>query len=96
MDRLSTTEQATKAAKELILLLNNPGPKKTFTLGEGQFHDINRLATLFHNVETQQPNTTVVPREVPMVAPPRTCMTVALQRVIESRVTIILKEDNIE
>ena len=56
----STTEQSTKAYKELIQIMNNPGPKTPFTIRERQLHAINRLAKMFNNIKTQQtdkPNT---------------------------------------
>ena len=89
---LSTTEQVTKAPKELIHIINNPGPKNSFTTREIQFHAIDRLLTLFQKMQPQQPNTKFLPRKFPKVVPtmmpikvpsPRVPMTVAPPRVIE-------------
>ena len=105
MPGFSTIEKSTKADNELIQILKNPGPKTPFMIGETQFHVIDRLATLFHNLQPQQPNTTVFTREVPKVAPlrvpvivpsPRVPMTVAPPRVIEPRDPVISHEENIE
>ena len=105
---LSTTEQATKEAKELIKLLKNPGPKTPFTIIESQFHAIKRLATLFNNIQPQQPkkpNTKVFPREVPSIAPltvpitvpsPRVSMTVASPREMAPRIPLISEDYNVE
>ena len=71
MTGLSTTEQSTKGSKELIHILKKPGPKTPFTIRESQFHAIDRLSTLFQNAQLQQPNATLVPIEVPTVAPLR-------------------------
>ena len=66
---------------------------------------IDRLETLFHNLQPQQPNGTVVPREVPTVAPLRVKisvpaskvpMTVAPPRLIGPRVSLISQEYIIE
>ena len=55
MSGLSTTDQATKASKELIQIMNNPGPKIPFTIWESQLHDIDILATLFNNMQPDKP-----------------------------------------
>ena len=65
MPGLSTTEQVTKASKELLQIIKNPRPKNTFNIKVCQSYAIDRLATLFNNIKTKQPNkpnTKVVPR----------------------------------
>ena len=62
MPVLSTTEQATKAAKELIQIVKNPGQNKSFKIGERQLHTINILATLFNNMQPDKPQTKLKPR----------------------------------
>ena len=89
----------------MINILDNPGPKTPFTIGETQLHTIDILEKLFHNAQLQQPNATVVTREGPMVATqrvPATALaqrldiTVAPLRVIEHRVSVISQGGNIE
>ena len=105
MPGLYITEQATKAAKELIQIIKNLGPKNPLMIGDSQLHAIDMLATLFHNKKMQQPNPKVVPREVLTVATtrmtskvpsPMVPMAVAPPRVIEPRVPVIPQDDNIE
>ena len=105
MDGLSTTEQATKAAKELIQIINNSGPKTPLKTREIQLHSINKSATLFHNIQPQQTNSKLVPIKVttvalprvPIIVPsPRVTMTVSPLRVIEPRVPVISQGENIE
>ena len=80
-------------------------PKNPLTIEEIQLHSINHSATLFCNIQPQQPNSKLVPREVQTVAPPRVTITVpsmrvtmivAPPRVIEHRVPVMSQEENIE
>ena len=105
MTGLSTTEQATNAAKDLIQVLKNTGPKHPFRIGESQLHAIDRLATLFNTMQPGKTQTKLLPREVPMIAtprvpsavsPPRVPATVSLTRVMIPRVQMISQEDTIE
>ena len=108
MPGLSVTEQSTKAAKELVQMMKNPGSKNPFTIGESQLHAIDRLATLFNTIQPQQtnkPNSKLVPRELPTVAPPRFLIivtsprvhrTVAPPRLIGTREPVLSQEENIE
>ena len=81
MPGLSATEQATKAAKELIHVIKNPVPQTHFTIGESQLQTINRLEKLFKTMQPETKQTTVVPRIVPIIAPTRVPVTVPPLRV---------------
>ena len=61
MPGFSETEQATKAVKELIHVIKNPGPQTPFTIGDIQLHSINRLAKLFNTMQPDTTHTIVVP-----------------------------------
>ena len=98
MIELSTTEQSTNADKELIQVLKNPGPINTFKIVESQFHAINRISTLFNNIQPhkpKKPNTKVVLREVPMVAPPRVPVIVQATRMPMTMVSLRVMEPRI-
>ena len=105
MPGLSSTEQATKAAKELIQVLNPPVPQTPFTIGKSQLYVIDILEKLFITMQTDKTHTKVVPREVPTIAPlrapitvppPGVATTVTLKRLMTPRAPMITQEDPIE
>ena len=71
MPGLSTTDQSTKADKELIRVLKHPGPKPPFTIGENLLHAIDILAKLFNTMQPDKTQIKGVPREVRIIGPPR-------------------------
>ena len=92
MPGLSASEQSTKAAKELIHILKNPGPQTPLTIGESQLNAINTLKKIFNTMQLEKTQTTVLPREVPTIAPKRVPVTLPPPRmpviVIPPRVMI--------
>ena len=78
---LSTTQQATKEAKELILVLKNTGPQTPFSIRERKLHAIDRLEKLFNTMQQEKTQTKVLPREVQTIVPPRVTITVLPPRV---------------
>ena len=105
MPGLSTTEQVTNAAKELIQVLKNPGPQTPFTIREIQLHSIDRLEKLFNTMQPEKTHTKVLLREVPKrtplrvpitVAPPRVPVTVAPLTAMTPMLPMISKEYPVE
>ena len=105
MPGLNTTEKSTKSAKELIQVIKHPGPKNPFTIREIQLPTIDRLAKLFNTIQPEKTQTKLVPREVPMIGPPRVPITlpslrvpatVTPPRVMTPRVPMISQEGTIE
>ena len=84
MPGLSATEQANNAVKELMHILKDIGPQTPFTIRESQLHAINILGNLFNTIQPKKIQTTVLPKEVPMIAPTRVSVTVPSPRVPET------------
>ena len=78
---LSAIEQSTKADKELIHVIKNPGPQTPFTIRESQLHAIDRLTKIFNTIQPEITQNKVVPKEVTTIAPTRVPATVPPPRV---------------
>ena len=105
MLRLSATEQATKASKEMIHVIKNPGPQNPFMIGESQLMAIDKLEKLFKTIQYETTQTAVVPRNVPNISsmrvpvtvpPPRVKSEFTPPRVMIPRKPMITQEEPIE
>ena len=54
MPGLSSTEQDTKATKELIQVLKNPGPQAPFIIEASQLHSIDILEKIFNTMKPEK------------------------------------------
>ena len=104
MPVLSATEQATKAAKQLIHVINNPGTQTPFTIKDIQLQAIDKLAQLFNTMQPETTQTkvvhskvpTIAPTRVPVIVPPlRVSDEVTPPKVMTTRTPIITQEDPI-